>query len=138
MKKMSMSMVSLLIFGCGTGYAMEEGPERCPSASVVKVVSPQMAIEDRDNGKNSYSAFVVDGYGTGFKWNLVISGIKAESSKEALDKATDALSTLSGNPPPFQLGDFWFCYYAIGKGYKAVAFEPGFLDATKAVKIARR
>lgn len=134
MKKNLLLVACLVLPWSGAVNAESDVPESCPGLSAIKAVAPQMAFKDDDG--SGYSTYTVHNYGTEFKWNFVISKIEADSTNDALEKGKEALLTLNGNPPPFSLGDLWFCFYSIDKGYSAVAFEPSFFDAKKAIKLA--
>jgi Domain of unknown function (DUF4949) len=135
--KNNILLAASFVLSCSSvTYAMSNNPDSCPSVSTIKAVAPQIAFKDEDG--NGYSTYSVDNYGTEFRWNFVISKIEADSTNDALGKGAQGLVTLSGNPPPLSLGDLWFCIYSMDYGYSAVAFEPSFFYAKKAVELAHK
>ena len=133
--KRSSIFISALILLCNLAYAMPPKPQSCPSVGALQSV-PFMMAQPSDQG---YIAFTMSDYSTNELWGFFVAGIDASSTDEAMQKASDAMNTLSGKPTPLpdEEDDMWLCIYNIGHGYLAVAGEPlpmGVKSATHIIK----
>ena len=121
MKRFILITLSFLAFS-NTTMAVP-APEACPSVESIRAV-PFAGVLDIGFG---YAAFSINNFATEQEWVFSIAGIFSQSEADAMTKAQESLSTLSGNPEPLGSvdGEYWACLYDLdNQGYMATAVYP--------------
>ncbi|ARG96223.1 DUF4949 domain-containing protein [Legionella micdadei] len=94
------------------------GPETCPSVSAIKAEGLSTAME---LFPKVYYAYNVSEYGSDYSWFFAVGLFASNTKTEAVAEGNKYLPTLTGNPIPLHVEDYWFCDYEIDGGLAAVA-----------------
>jgi hypothetical protein len=97
-------------------------PAHCPEASELQNAQLIFAVEKL----GQYITVGQGNYGTEENWAFAVANVHANGPDEALEKANNAIKSLTGSPSPMPvpMADVWACIYQLDNGYVPVAITP--------------
>ncbi|GEM_PF-6920235 len=118
MKKIVLSALFYLSFVSLVWSA--SGNYKCPTVSAIQ----QVSLNGSSIYKSSdyYNISQTSQYGTQYSWKFDVKNISVSTDEEALEKATLAVNTLSGNPEPEYVNGLMNCVYENAYGYMTRAY----------------
>lgn len=122
LKKIIIS-ASIALIGFTSCFA-DPMPNKCPNIEVIKYRG--LLLGFKDGCSKTYVAAQYDRYGTSAPWAFEIEVIDAKDAPDALNKASERLTTISGNPEPKPIGEGggWSCEYKIANDQTVYAYSP--------------
>lgn len=125
LKAIAMSMFLAMSF-IPAAWATE-APAACPAIELIKKGGLSGVQEDKED--KLFITYQISKYNTSSTWGFVIAvpSDQATSKGDAMNKARQALVTLSGEPEPVAMDDSnkqWYCLYQDQMDYLAVSFTP--------------
>lgn len=130
MKIFNFSTISRLLITAALAFPFtafaNTAPTSCPTVATLKAAGLYFAYRDNDD-----NAFVVSSVGkigsddNAWGFGIMVPYAVAVDEQDAMNKAMASLSTISGEPEPFQdeTGK-WYCLYQNTYGYPTGAITP--------------
>ena len=106
-------------------------PTACPAIPLIQKAG--LAFVEKDNDNHMYIVAQINKYATTSMWAFAVlmDDTQATSKQDALNKAKDAMKTLSGSPEPTLIDEAsekdkqqWYCLYENQYNYLTVSITP--------------